>query len=116
MPTTPPQDPRALLEELRGVTLGRRAALRGDLHEIVDASRGTVHDDEHDPEGATIAFERAQVDALARAAGDRLTEVDEALDRVRAGTYGRCEACGRDIDPARLAVRPTATRCVSCAR
>ena len=43
-----------------------------------------------------------------------LTEVDAALARIRDGTYGECADCGIDIAPARLAVYPTAQRCVNC--
>ena len=43
-----------------------------------------------------------------------LTEVDAALARMRDGTYGDCVDCDVAIAPARLAVYPTAQRCVSC--
>jgi DnaK suppressor protein len=106
---------RARLEEERGVVLRRLAALRGDHDDFVAASRDTNADDEHDPEGATIAFERSQVDALLRQAQRRLAELDAASARLDAGTYGRCERCGRPIDPARLDARPEARTCVACA-
>ena len=70
-------------------------------------------DDEHDPEGATIAFERAQVDALMVQARHRLEEVDAAEDRLDGGSYGRCEACGEAVAPARLEARPTARTCIA---
>jgi RNA polymerase-binding transcription factor DksA len=92
----------------------RLAALTRDLADFVAASRDTNADDEHDPEGATIAFERAQVGTLAREARRRLAEVDEALQRLDADAYGTCERCGRPIDPARLEVRPEARTCVRC--
>ena len=43
-----------------------------------------------------------------------LTEVDAALARMRDGSYGECADCGIDIAPARLAVYPTAQRCINC--
>src|SRR6478735_9063150 len=82
---------------------------------VVDASRDSNADDEHDPEGATIAFERAQVDALARDASDRLRSVELALARLESGTYGVCEVCGAVIPDGRLEARPTARTCVACA-
>jgi DnaK suppressor protein len=91
------------------------AQLTVDLAGFVEASRDTNADDEHDPEGATIAFERAQVDALARRTRQRLADVDEAIARLEAGGYGVCERCGRPIDPERLAIRPSARTCVACA-
>nr|WP_246283804.1 ASCH domain-containing protein [Nocardioides perillae] len=103
-----------LVGERRRV-LERLAQLRGQHAEFVDASRDTNADDEHDPEGATIAFERSQVETLVRQAERRLAEVDEALARLEDGSYGTCAVCGRPIAPERLAARPAATRCVACA-
>ncbi|MCW2842782.1 MAG: DNA-binding protein [Nocardioides sp.] len=93
----------------------RLAALRGDFGAMVDASRDSNADDEHDPEGATIAFERSQVDALIGQAQRQLAEIDAALARLADGSYGVCERCGRGIPGARLEARPTARTCVACA-
>jgi DnaK suppressor protein len=106
---------RAALEAERRRTTRRLALLRGDFDEVVAASRDTNADDEHDPEGATIAFERSQIDTLVRLAERTLAEVDAALGRLDAGTYGRCEGCGGEVPAERLEVRPTARTCVSCA-
>lgn len=108
--------PRDALHEARRVTLGRLAALTHDFDEVVAASRDTNADDEHDPEGATIAFERSQVDALVRQARRRLVEIDGALARVADGRYGDCERCGQAIASARLDARPEARTCIDCAR
>ena len=77
-----------------------------------DASRDSNADDEHDPEGQTIAFERAQLAAVTEQARAQLEEVDAALVRVAEGTYGTCEECGRPIPAGRLEARPTARTCV----
>ena len=108
-------DPADRLTEERDATVARLAELRGDFGGMVAASRDSNADDEHDPEGATIAFERSQVDALIRQAEARLEEIDGALARVADGTYGVCSVCGREIPAERLAARPSATRCVACA-
>ena len=73
-------------------------------------------DDEHDPEGATIAFEREQLTALRQAAEQRVVDLDAALERLEAGTYGTCEVCGQPIGEARLAAVPAARRCITCAQ
>ena len=106
---------RDRLEAERAVLRRRLAALADDHDGFVAASRDTNADDEHDPEGSTIAFERSQVDSLLRQARHRLAELDAAVVRLEAGSYGRCEACGRDIDPARLDARPEARTCITCA-
>ena len=96
-------------------TAARLARLREDHRGFVEASRDTNADDEHDPEGATIAFERSQVGALVRQAEEHLLEVDAARERLALGTYGVCEGCAASISPERLEVKPTARVCVSCA-
>ena len=108
-------DARALLDAERDLVVARLAALTGDYDSVVAASLDTNADDEHDPEGATIAFERSQIGALIRQARAHLAEVSAALDRLAAGSYGICEACGLPISAGRLEARPTARRCVACA-
>ncbi|MFC0622627.1 TraR/DksA family transcriptional regulator [Kribbella deserti] len=108
-------DPRARLERERRETLKRLAYLSDDFDQVVAASYDSNADDEHDPEGATIAFERSQLGALADQAQRRLTEIDAALERVAAGTYGICERCHRPIASDRLQARPVARTCTECA-
>ncbi len=110
-----PDAARALLDAERRRTEQRLVQLRADHRGFVEASRDTNADDEHDPEGATIAFERSQVGALIEQAQRRLLEIEAARDRVAAGTYGTCEVCGEPIAAARLKARPVARTCVRCA-
>ncbi|MGH3459484.1 TraR/DksA family transcriptional regulator [Aeromicrobium sp.] len=106
---------RALLEMDRQQALLRLAALTGDFNEVVAASRDSNADDEHDPEGATIAFERSQVAALVLQAQGHLAEVEAAFQRLEGGTYGICERCAQPIAEARLEARPAAHTCIRCA-
>jgi RNA polymerase-binding transcription factor DksA len=96
-------------------TLQRLSDLTQDFESVVSSSRDTNADDEHDPEGSTIAFERSQIAALARQARQHLDEVESALSRIRAGTYGVCETCGRPIPQERLEARLAARACITCA-
>ncbi len=98
----------------RARTEQRIAALERDLALLFEATADSP-DDEHDPEGATIGFERAQVTALLEDARRQLAALDEVAGRVDAGSYGTCEVCGAPIGAARLEARPTARRCVTCA-
>jgi DnaK suppressor protein len=100
----------------REAALAQIDALTREFEGVVAASRSSNADDEHDPEGATIAFERQQVAALLEQARSRLADVDAALVRRDAGGYGDCETCGRPIAPERLAARPAARTCIDCAR
>src|SRR5688500_5811354 len=104
------------LARARTETLAQIDALTREFDEVVAASRTSNADDEHDPEGATIAFERQQVAALLEQARRRLADVEAALARREAGEYGLCESCGRPIAPERLAARPAARTCIDCAR
>jgi DnaK suppressor protein len=91
-------------------------ALTQEFDAVVAASQSSNADDEHDPEGATIAFERQQVVALLEQARRRLADVEAAIRSVEAGVYGICETCGRPIAAERLAARPSARTCIDCAR
>jgi DnaK suppressor protein len=106
---------RELLRSERTTTLARISAMTAEFEEIVAATAGSNTDDEHDPEGSTIAFERAQVSALVLEARAYLNDLDRALARLEAGGYGTCEHCGTLIAPERLAARPATQTCVSCA-
>jgi DnaK suppressor protein len=106
---------REMLAAERASTLERLAGLEREFGGIVESADSANADDEHDPEGATIAFERQHLAALLGQARGHLTEIDSALRKLDDGSYGICESCGQPIAPGRLAARPTATRCVRCA-
>jgi RNA polymerase-binding transcription factor DksA len=106
---------RAALAADRERAAAQVAAMAAELASLMAASEDSNADDEHDPEGATIGFERAQLSAVLDAARQRLVEIDAALDRVAAGGYGACERCGAPIGAERLAALPAARRCIDCA-
>ncbi|MGZ4493961.1 MAG: TraR/DksA family transcriptional regulator [Nocardioides sp.] len=108
-------DPTAALTADRQAVQDRLRDLEHDHAGIVEANEAANSDDEHDPEGATIAFERSQVGAMVRQAREHLAEIDAALARVADGSYGTCASCGRPIGEARLEARPTARTCIACA-
>ena len=65
-------------------------------------------------EGATEAFEWEKRLALERRLADTLADVEHALKKYEAGTYGKCDLCGRPIEPARLEALPQANLCLEC--
>lgn len=105
-------------ERLRAALVDNDASLR-ELErqhaEIVAAAEDSNGDDEHDPEGATIAFERQQVASLLEQCRRTRSDILRALDALDADGYGRCERCGEAIGADRLEARPTARTCISCA-
>lgn len=90
-------------------------SINADLAAVALAASGSNLDDEHDPEGSTIAFEREQLAALRTNLHLRATDLDAALDRLRHGRYGRCASCGRAVGDARLEALPATRLCVRCA-
>ncbi len=90
------------------------ARLEQDHASLIQASESSNADDEHDPEGATIAFEREQLVSIMTRLRRTMDGLRQALTDLDEGRYGICVRCGEPIDPARLAVRPQATFCVTC--
>jgi RNA polymerase-binding transcription factor DksA len=93
----------------------RSAALSVQIEALAEQQALTTHDDEHDPEGVTIGFERAQLLGLRAGARKEISALDRATSRLRAGTYGRCVNCGYVIPDARLEALPAAETCLNCA-
>ena len=96
----------------RTATQARIAALEAQVAGIVETASASSGDDEHDPEGQTIAYDRAQAAGAARARAGRPRGGRRGVRAARAGTYGVCEVCGRPIPGERLEARPAARRCV----
>ena len=112
-----PEFGRSRLNTDRDQVLGHIAELEREFGTIVaSASDGSAGgDDEHDPEGATIAFERQHVAALIDQARAHLAAIDAALRKVTSGTYEICDICGGPIGTERLTARPASLTCVRCA-
>jgi RNA polymerase-binding transcription factor DksA len=106
---------RRLLAADRHATLSRIAWMTADLEDLASASAGSNLDDEHDPEGSTVAFERQQLAASRARTADHLADIDAALDRLATDRYGVCERCGQNIGEDRLVVLPAARLCIACA-
>lgn len=96
-------------------TLARIDSLEATVATIVEGAELTSTDDEHDPEGATIAYERAQALSLLRSARGDLSMLDATIARLEAGDVITCGDCGRPIPVERLLAVPTTSVCVSCA-
>ena len=107
---------REMLLTGRAQAQERVAALGRELAGIAEAAAQPGTDDEHDPEGATLAFEREHTAALLALAREQITEIDAAISRLDEGTYGTCVRCGEPVGADRLAARPAAATCVRCAR
>ncbi len=80
-----------------------------------------IHEHARNPLEADSSEQAAQignvqvVSALESEAVAAIAEIDAALQRIEAGTYGTCSDCGEDLAIARLEAYPAATLCVDCA-
>ena len=107
--------PASPLHVARARAVVRVSELEQAFDAIVESSVGGNMDDEHDPEGSTVGFERAQISALLDHARTQLAELDAAVGRLRSGGYGICEDCGDPIPTERLEAHPAARACIACA-
>ncbi len=93
--------------------------------EIVNIERGSLRESQNDVSGenayldhqadaGSATFDRERDLSLECNVKDILGQVNAALARVDAGTYGRCTRCGQEIDPARLKALPYADMCIEC--
>jgi DnaK suppressor protein len=83
------------------------AAETGDLRADIDFG-GSFAD------AAAVTAERTEVLGLVESLKTQLDNIDRALAHIEAGTYGICDNCGNEIDPARLEYRPESVLCVNC--
>ena len=79
-----------------------------------DMEPGDIQFDEESGEGDTLNVERERDLALSAQAREAVVEIDRALAKMDAGTYGVCERCGNPIPKARLKALPYAALCVAC--
>lgn len=95
-----------LLRELDSATQTLEGEGAGESSEL---SRITQHPGDV---GTDIADNDREI-ALLEAADERKGDIQAALARLDNGTYGSCLVCGKAVEPARLAFRPEAARCLA---
>ena len=98
---------------------GDKKRLLGELEQLSVAGRPSEERREGSPFGkreeeATESLELERRLALERGIKEQLTAIESALAKITAGTYGKCDVCGKPIEPARLEALPQARRCMSC--
>jgi RNA polymerase-binding transcription factor DksA len=98
---------------------GDKKRLLGELEQLSVAGRPSEERREGSPFGkreeeATESLELERRLALERGIKEQLTAIEFALAKITAGTYGKCDVCGKPIEPARLEALPQARRCMSC--
>jgi RNA polymerase-binding protein DksA len=106
---------RGLLEAERATYMRQAESLKAEAEQLAqDMEPGDAMFDEEGGEGDSINVERERDLALSAQARAAVEEIDAALARIDAGTYGVCEKCGVAIPKERLKALPHAALCVQC--
>lgn len=96
-----------------------RAHLEGERDRVRGQLRELHADDDSFDEGfadtSQVTAERGEIEALTATLTESLHDLDDALAKLDAGTYGACEQCGAPIGEARLEAMPAARLCIACA-
>ena len=114
------------VERFRGLLLERREAVANALDNLHKENAGSLEDetgelvsgsaDQHMADTATETVEREIGNTLEEHDERLLEAIDAALQRIEAGTYGKCVNCGAQIPEERLEAMPWATLCIECKR
>lgn len=107
------------LAEQRAELLAQADSLEAELVEARSAAEAVQHSTSGQGSGdeadaGTKTFEREHEQSLANNSRTLLLQVQRALERLDAGTYGGCERCGEQIPKPRLQAFPRVTLCVAC--
>ena len=104
------QEREHLMTQLRNIGRAPKDMVSGNPG---DREGGSLEFDEGFADSGQVTAERGEVDALATNLLEGLREVDDALAKFDAGTYGTCEVCGEPIAEARLEAMPSARFCIT---
>lgn len=110
-----------LAKQLHGRLIAERERIEQEIANLsggIDA--GVFQDDEtdaadqHPADDASELFEREKNMSVLLTLQASLQEINDALGKFDAGTYGVCETCGKPIAEKRLQALPEATHCIEC--
>lgn len=104
-----------LLEEQRRVT-DAISYLHEDNHSTLEDQLEEETFDNHPADSATGTLDREIDYSLEENAGNVLAAINAALERIEAGSFGKCVRCGQPIAVERLEAIPYATKCIECKR
>ena len=97
--------------KLRAELEAERDRIREQIRDLSD----DVSFDEGFADTSQVTAERGEIEVLSGTLGETLADIEDALEKFAAGTYGACASCGEAIAPARLEAMPMARCCITCA-
>jgi DnaK suppressor protein len=100
---------------LRDQLQEERERVREQLSRLGHGDDANLDFDENFADSGQVTAERGEVEALSGSLSETLQDIEDALAKFDAGTYGSCESCGQPIPDARLEAMPAARVCISCA-
>ena len=103
------------LREAREKLLDRGVLLRDRLHSVQADLRGATAPAAQVPAAGVVREREEVLQAIAKSDSAELGRIESALEHTEDDTFGLCEECGREIEAARLAAVPSASRCQACA-
>ena len=109
-------------DEFRSLLGAERERIANAIEYLASENPGTMQEelgdtggwgaDNHIGDMASVTFDRELDEGLEEGAQQTLDQIDRALAKLDAGTYGTCERCGKAIGEERLRARPWATLCI----
>lgn len=102
-----------LLGSVRRDLMAERDDLVTRIEELETDSDDRLDYDDNFADSGQVAAELSENQALMGSMREQLTDINAALDRIDAGTYGKCEVCGEPIAEARLEAMPAARFCIA---
>ena len=100
---------------LRDQLQEERERVREQLNNLGRGDAADLDFDENFADSGQVTAERGEVDALSGQLSETLQDIEDALAKFDAGTYGECESCHQRIPEARLEAMPAARLCITCA-
>jgi RNA polymerase-binding transcription factor len=100
---------------LRDQLQEERDRVRDQLARLGHGDDVNLDFDENFADSGQVTAERGEVEALSGQLRETLQDIEDALAKFDAGSYGECESCHQHISEARLEAMPAARLCISCA-
>ena len=110
------------IDRLRATMIERREELLRDVHHLEDELRDLSIEQDAEGGGAGNHFaddgsslgEQERISTVGGNFREQIVQIDQALERIDGGTYGKCQRCGQQIPEERLEALPFTAYCIQC--
>ena len=105
---------KALIEEIKNILLAERKRLMSEAVKTLSGLHSATESLPDFSDRSSLEMEQGFLLKLRERERKFIQKIDEALDRIEDGSFGKCEDCKRDIGIKRIKARPTVTMCIEC--